>query len=125
MLPLNRDFGLVDIIVPGNQLNEESEEVRHNLTNCQKFKYLVGCGVRLQTLVIGYFFLFVETSNICLVSDQSMKENRPMTYTEIYHLREGKSQDTIIGYASWDINMLIMSQFLLSLVTSAAYFYKV
>lgn len=48
-----------------------------------------------------------------------------MTYTEIYHLREGKTQDTIIGYGSWDINMLIMSQFLLSLVTSAAYFYKV
>lgn len=46
--------------------SQNDEEIHdHRLTSCQKFKYLVGCGVRLQTLVIGYFFLFVETSNVC------------------------------------------------------------
>ena len=54
-------------------MSQRSVVVRFTLKAWDIFCYFVGMCVRIQTIVLGYILFFVETSNVCIVVDESDK----------------------------------------------------
>ena len=77
---------------------------------------VVGSISRIQTFFILYIFLYVETDNICVTSEHSVFDRRPLTRAE-YNLAT--------GFASYYVNLVIMLQLVVSAGASAVYFWSV
>ena len=63
----------------------------------------------------------METNDRCVVSEESFKLGRPMTFKELDNIEDYSIMFDVSPY----VNVVIALQFIISMITSVVYFWKV